>query len=49
MPHVFDVADRIHIRRLGRRLAVIDLRKQTISAEAAMTAGALAPPVEQVA
>ena len=24
MPHVFEVADRIHIHRLGRRLAVID-------------------------
>lgn len=25
MPHVFEVADRIHIHRLGRRLTVIDL------------------------
>ena len=49
MPHVFDVADRIHIRWLDRRLAVIDLRKHTMSEEAAMTAGALAPPVEQAA
>ncbi len=24
MPHVFEVADRIHIHRLGRRLCVID-------------------------
>ena len=24
MPHVFEVADRIHIHRLGRRIAVID-------------------------
>jgi len=27
-PHVFEVAGRIHIRRLGRRLAVVDPRKQ---------------------
>ena len=26
MPHVFEVADRIHIHRLGRRIAVIDPR-----------------------
>jgi len=24
MPHVFEIADRIHIHRLGRRLTVID-------------------------
>jgi fructose transport system ATP-binding protein len=49
MPHVFEVADRIHIHRLGRRLAVIDPRKQTMSEAVAMMTGALAPPVEQVA
>ena len=27
MPHVFEVADRIHIHRLGRRIAVIDPKK----------------------
>ena len=27
MPHVFEVADRIHIHRLGRRLTVIDPKK----------------------
>ena len=26
MPHVFEVADRIHIQRLGRRVAVVDTR-----------------------
>ena len=24
MPHVFEVADRIHIQRLGRRVAVVE-------------------------
>ena len=36
MPHVFEVADRIHIHRLGRRLAVIDPKKQTMSDAVAM-------------
>ncbi|THD48847.1 MAG: sugar ABC transporter ATP-binding protein [Bradyrhizobium sp.] len=49
MPHVFEVADRIHIHRLGRRLTVIDPRKQTMSEAVAMMTGALAPPVEQAA
>jgi ABC-type sugar transport system ATPase subunit len=49
MPHVFEVADRIHIHRLGRRLAVIDPRKQTMSEAVAMMTGALAPPAEQAA
>ena len=29
MPHVFEVADRIHIHRLGRRLAVVDPKRVT--------------------
>ena len=49
MPHVFEVADRIHIHRLGRRLTVIDPKKQTMSDAVAMMTGALAPPVEQAA
>ncbi|MBV8336566.1 MAG: sugar ABC transporter ATP-binding protein, partial [Alphaproteobacteria bacterium] len=31
MPHVFEVADRIHIHRLGRRLCVIDPKQQSMS------------------
>ncbi len=49
MPHVFEVADRIHIHRLGRRLAVIDPKEQTMSDAVAMMTGALAPPVDQAA
>ena len=49
MPHVFEVADRIHIHRLGRRLTVIDPKKQTMSDAVAMMTGAMAPPVEAVA
>ena len=46
MPHVFEVADRIHIHRLGRRLTVIDPKKQTMSDAVAMMTGAMAPPAD---
>ncbi len=46
MPHVFEVADRIHIHRLGRRLTVVDPKKISMSDAVAMMTGALAPPVE---
>jgi fructose transport system ATP-binding protein len=49
MPHVFEVADRIHIHRLGKRLCVIDPRKQTMSDAVAMMTGAMAPPVDMAA
>ena len=44
MPHVFEVADRIHIHRLGRRLTVIDPRQYTMSDAVAFMTGAKAPP-----
>lgn len=46
MPHVFEVADRIHIHRLGRRLCVIDPKKHPMSDAVAMMTGAMAPPAE---
>ncbi|MGV1759287.1 ATP-binding cassette domain-containing protein [Rhizobium sp. A22-96] len=49
MPHVFEVADRIHIHRLGRRLTVIDPKEYTMSDAVAFMTGAKAPPVETVA
>ncbi|MGA2128287.1 MAG: ATP-binding cassette domain-containing protein [Xanthobacteraceae bacterium] len=49
MPHVFEVADRIHIHRLGRRLTVIDPRRHTMSDAVAMMTGAMAPPADQAA
>jgi len=49
MPHVFEVADRIHIHRLGKRLTVIDPKKYTMSEAVALMTGALeAPPEERV-
>ncbi len=44
MPHVFEVADRVHIHRLGRRLAVIDPKKFSMSDAVAMMTGAMKPP-----
>jgi fructose transport system ATP-binding protein len=44
MPHVFEVADRIHINRLGRRLTVIDPKLYSMSDAVAMMTGAMAPP-----
>jgi len=44
MPHVFEVADRIHIHRLGRRLVVIDPKEYTMSDAVAFMTGAKKPP-----
>ncbi|RMF35960.1 MAG: sugar ABC transporter ATP-binding protein [Alphaproteobacteria bacterium] len=44
MPHVFEVADRIHIHRLGRRLCVIDPKAYSMSDAVAFMTGAKAPP-----
>jgi fructose transport system ATP-binding protein len=49
MPHVFEVSDRIHIHRLGRRLTVVDPKKVTMSDAVAMMTGAMAPPGEALA
>ena len=49
MPHVFEVADRIHIHRLGRRLTVINPKDYTMSDAVAFMTGAKAPPAETVA
>ena len=43
MPHVFEVADRIHIHRLGRRLAVIKPQEHSMSDAVAYMTGAKAP------
>ncbi|MGO4438753.1 ATP-binding cassette domain-containing protein [Rhizobium sp. RAF56] len=49
MPHVFEVADRIHIHRLGRRLTVINPKDYTMSDAVAFMTGAKAVPAETVA
>jgi len=42
MPHVFEVADRIHIQRLGKRAAVVDPRVIGMSDTVAVMTGAMA-------
>jgi fructose transport system ATP-binding protein len=49
MPHVFEVADRIHIHRLGKRLCIINPKDYTMSDAVAFMTGAKEPPVEAVA
>lgn len=46
MPHVFEVADRIHIHRLGRRLCVIRPGDFTMADAVAFMTGAKEPPRE---
>jgi fructose transport system ATP-binding protein len=43
MPHVFEVASRIHIHRLGKRLCVIDPKKYEMSDAVAFMTGAKVP------
>ena len=44
MPHVFEIADRIHVHRLGRRLCVIDPKDHSMSDAVAFMTGAAEPP-----
>jgi fructose transport system ATP-binding protein len=43
MPHVFEVADRIHIQRLGRRVALVAAREITMPDAVAIMTGAMNP------
>jgi fructose transport system ATP-binding protein len=43
MPHVFEIADRIHVARLGRRAAVLDPKKISMSDTVAVMTGAMRP------
>ncbi|MBX8782267.1 sugar ABC transporter ATP-binding protein [Ochrobactrum sp. GRS2] len=49
MPHVFEVADRVHVHRLGKRLAVINPRQCSMSDAVALMTGALTPTDEMLA
>jgi fructose transport system ATP-binding protein len=49
MPHIFEVCDRIHIHRLGRRLCTIDPKTISMSDAVAMMTGAMEPPTETMA
>ncbi|MFL1382227.1 MULTISPECIES: ATP-binding cassette domain-containing protein [unclassified Nocardiopsis] len=43
MPHVFEIADRVHVQRLGRRIAVLDPAGCSMSDAVAVMTGALDP------
>jgi fructose transport system ATP-binding protein len=43
MPHVFEVADRIHVQRLGRRAAVVSPKTHSMSEAVAIMTGAAQP------
>ncbi len=49
MPHVFEVCDRVHIHRLGRRLCVIDPKNHSMSDAVALMTGAMEPPQNALA
>lgn len=49
MPHVFEVADRIHIHRLGKRSCVINPGDFKMSDAVAFMTGAADPPAETLA
>ena len=44
MPHVFEVADRIHVQRLGRRICVVDPKRHAMADVVAFMTGAMEPP-----
>jgi fructose transport system ATP-binding protein len=43
MPHVFEIADRIHIQRLGKRAAVVNPKHISMSDTVAVMTGAMEP------
>ena len=49
MPHVFEVANRIHIHRLGKRAAVIKPQDFSMSDAVAIMTGAMEPPAGMAA
>ncbi len=49
MPHVFEVADRVHIHRLGKRLAVINPREHSMSDAVSYMTGAAIPDAALIA
>ena len=48
MPHVFEVADRIHVHRLGKRLCVVNPKDYTMSDAVAFRTGAKEPPAQTI-
>ena len=49
MPHVFEVADRIHVHRLGKRLCVVDPKTASMNDAVALMTGAKQPEASMMA
>lgn len=47
MPHVYEVADRIHIHRLGERAGVVDPHERSMSDVVALMTGAIDPTEQE--
>ncbi|MBB6343818.1 fructose transport system ATP-binding protein [Nonomuraea muscovyensis] len=47
MPHVFEVADRVHVQRLGRRIACVPTADLTMAEAVALMTGAAQPGPDQ--
>jgi fructose transport system ATP-binding protein len=47
MPHVFELADRIHVMRLGRRVAIVTPKTHTMAEAVAIMTGATPGELEQ--
>jgi len=45
MPHVFEIADRIHVHRLGKRLCEINPKDISMSEAVALMTGAMKPEI----
>jgi fructose transport system ATP-binding protein len=46
MPHVFEIADRIHIHRLGKRVAVVDPKERSMHEVVGIMTGAVVHDIE---
>jgi fructose transport system ATP-binding protein len=42
MPNVFELADRVHVQRLGRRIAIVDPKSVSMSEAVSLMTGAMA-------
>ncbi len=49
MPHAFELADRVRVHRLGKRLCVVDPNNYTLSDAVAFKTGANEPPADTIA
>ena len=49
MPHVFEIADRIHIHRLGKRVAVVDPKEHSMHEVVGIMTGAVVHDIEHKA